>query len=78
MPQDLTDADRAAIKAVMYDHDYPEAIYRSGLAAGRERAIEEAAQVCDQMQYSITFPRGAMAAKRMGISQCAAAIRAIK
>lgn len=56
MPHDLTDADRAnCLQASGYisfsdnGKEYAERIYRAGLAAGRERAIEECAKVCEAM-----------------------------
>ena len=56
MTIDLTDADRAAIleasgytSLTQHGADQFGAIYRAGLAAGRARAIEECAKVCDDL-----------------------------
>lgn len=85
---DLTDEDRAAIAGVLEEHGMsPEAalsvdaeLYRAGLAAGRERAIEECARVCDDAKPQMYG--GASGLRKdyydMGCDNCAAAIRALK
>jgi hypothetical protein len=74
---DLTDADRAEIAKIdgyawTNQHTFEE-IYRSGLAAGRARAIEDCAKVCESYALQVGD-------KYYGTSngkQCAAALRAL-
>lgn len=84
---DLTDADRAAIKAAIDkcvskrlagSREMDEAIYRAGLAAG----IERAAKVCEDITYSVDISEWSEMSKKQhsafSCHQCAAAIRALK
>ena len=82
MPIDLTGDDRAYLcsridESLRSENEYRsliEDVYRAGLAAGRERAIEECAGVCEH---------NATLYNEMGTGwessvECAAAIRALK
>lgn len=71
MSTDLTDADLWEIaqlvgKVGLMD----QAIYRAGLAAGRERAIEECASMLERELKGVVSHRAR--------TECAAAIRALK
>jgi hypothetical protein len=74
----LTDEDRAALVecATLYGLGQAlDAAYRAGLAAGRARAIERCAKVCDA-EYAANWSASAMVAA-MQAKRCAVAIRAL-
>ena len=82
MPIDLTDADRAAIleasgytSLTRHGADQFGAIYRAGLAAGRARGIEEAAQACNDLRWD--HNGHPLASDEVSAEECAAAIRAL-